>query len=442
MELAAVIRRSRSRAGVNQARSEDVRRNALGGAALALVLACAGAAQAQTDLTPFDRDIASDVLSRPHPDYDPLGIRYDGFLFMPTLELNLTGDDNIYGLPRKTGDVYGAIKPQLTASSQWGRNALSFNLGAEFDEFVDHTQESTDQFNASALGRIDVDHNSAINLMASDALITEPRTAPDSLGASDQPVQYTEGQLSATGYRTFDRFRLTATVNFADFQYQNVRLADGQVYNESIRNEDTISETIRADYAVGPKIAVFASISPNQAIFESTKPVDYNSDGLSVLGGVNFQVTHLIEGEIGIGYYSQRYESALFGNVSGFDYNSTIKYFPTQLLTLTLKLQHAVAPSGIPQSPSTLTSEATLTADYELLRNCVISAHGDFNEYNYPGLSRRDDRYGAGLRVRYLVNRGVTLTLAVNHLNQTSVGLGRGYDFDDNQVTLGVSLKR
>ena len=432
------------RSGSAMRRAVVVAPSALCGAALAASLAMGTAAQAQS-LTPFDRDVSSDVLTRPHPEYDPLGIHVSNFLVYPSLYLGGTYDDNIYGLPNGTSDVVGVIKPEVSAVSQWSRHQLTADLTAEFDEYADHSAESADQFNATLRGRIDVDRNTQITILGSEALITEPRTSPDSLAAFQEPVQYTEGQIDVGAYHTFDRIRLSGSVNFANYQYQNVKLANGETYDERSRDESSIYEVLRADYAIGPKITAFVSVSPNQSFFDEQPPqvqLNYNSEGVSLLGGVDFQVTHLITGEIGMGYYTQHYDDAHFGEASGFDYNAQMKYFPTQLTTVTLKVQHSIAPSGIPQSPSTFENVGSLGVDYELLRNCVISAHGEYDQYTYPGLSRRDDRYGAGAQVRYLLNRAITLTLSFNHLTQTSDGLGRGYDFDDNQVSVGVTLHR
>jgi hypothetical protein len=412
-------------------------------AALALVGAiCPSPAGAQAL---FDRDLSADVLTRPHPEYDPLGIRIDSFIVYPKLDLGLTLDDNIFGLPDKTSDLVGVIKPSLSVVSDWGRNQLQASFSSEFDEYADHGNESSEQYVGTVSGRIDVNHASQITFLGSGALLTEPRTAPDSVAALNQPVQYTEGKLFASDYIAFNKLKIEGNLSFTSFDYDNVTLSNGQIYDEQSRNENSFSETIRADYAISPSLAAFVSATPNQNVFEQkstpTQP-GFDSSGVSVLAGMNFQITHLMTGEIGFGGYNQDYDDKRFSSVSGFDYNGLVKYYPTDLLTITVKAKHTVAPSGIPESPSTYVNEATIGADYELLRNLILSATGDFSSYQYPGLSRTDDRYSAGLQARYYLNRGASVNLHYNYLDQESTGSGRGFNFTDNQIGFSLTLQR
>jgi hypothetical protein len=413
-------------------------------AGLSALLGVGYAAEAAAQ-TMFDRDGSADVLARAHPEYDALGIAVQSFTIYPTLELGATYDDNIYGLPTKTGDVVGVVKPTIRIASDWGRNALGLTLNSEFDPYLDHSSEDAAQYSAEANGRIDVDHASTISIQAGDALITEPRTAPDSVAALRKPVQYTDGNASVSGYREFDRLRISASVHYTTLNYQNVPLDNGVQYDEKSRDETILSESVRADYAVSPNLALFVSATPNQAMFVQqppTVPLDYNSTGYELLTGVNFQITHLITGEIGVGYYNQRYADKAFSTVGGADYNASIKYYVTQLMTLTFRAQHQVAGSGIPQSPSTNINGGSATIDYELLRNVVLSGTGGVSIYDYPGLSRTDKIYNAGLRATYRLNRIVSIAARYNYLNQNSVGSGRGFNFDDNQIGLSLLLQR
>jgi len=393
----------------------------------------------------FDRDITSDVLSRSHPEYAPLGVPLDSFTLYPTLGIGATYDDNIYGLPNKTDAVVGDVKPAVRLASNWDRNEVDLTLNSEYDFYSKYTNENALQYGAALNGRYDIDHASAITLTASDALLTEPRTSPDSIAAFLHPVQYTDAQVGLTGYREFDRIRITASFHYSNFEYDNVDLPNGNVFDEKSRDETALSEVFRADYAISPNFAIFASASPNQNMFDEQPPkvpLDYNSNGVGLLTGVNFQITHLMTGEVGIGYYKQDYVDKAFGTVSGLDYNAILKYYPTQLLTLTLTAQHSIAASGIPDSPSTNVDNGNVNADYELMRNVIVSVGGGLSVYNYPGLERTDYIYNGNARVTYHMNRIVSLALRYGYINQNSTGSGHGYNFDDNQIGLSITLQR
>ena len=80
--------------------------------------------------------------------------------------------------------------------------------------------------------------------------------------------------------------------------------------DEHFRNVQDTGETARADYALSPDTAIFLSGNLNQHAYSVQPPAvatDFNSTGFTVLGGVNFQVTSLLTGEIGAGYLTQDY---------------------------------------------------------------------------------------------------------------------------------------
>ena len=81
-------------------------------------------------------------------------------------------------------------------------------------------------------------------------------------------------------------------------------------------------------------------------------------------------------------------------------------------------------------------------ADYELRRFLIISPDANYARYRYPGTDRTDNRYGAGVSATYLVNRTIGLTAAYAFLRQDSSGGFGGISFDDNRLSLTVTLQR
>ncbi len=87
-------------------------------------------------------------------------------------------------------------------------------------------------------------------------------------------------------------------------------------------------------------------------------------------------------------------------------------------------------------------NDVSLTADYELLRNLIVTGTLGYTRYDYPGLDRLDNRYAAGLGATYLFSRSVGLTLGYSYLRQDSSGIAHGFNFDDNRLALTLTLQR
>jgi hypothetical protein len=83
-----------------------------------------------------------------------------------------------------------------------------------------------------------------------------------------------------------------------------------------------------------------------------------------------------------------------------------------------------------------------IKADYELLRNLIISGQIHGADQDYRGIDRQDRRYGANLSANYLVNRTLGVSLRYNYETLSSSGANRGRDFDDNSISLALVLRR
>ena len=393
----------------------------------------------------YDRSENVAVTSRPHPEYDALGEHVGSFTMYPRVSLSGTYDDNIFALPNKTSGFIATVAPSVEFASNWTRNALDFRLRYERDEYVNRSSESSNEYSLSSTGRLDIDQASAISFRFDVARLTEPRTAPDSFFALQRPVRYDLVTAGANGYREFGRFRAELEVTNSFYSFFDSPLVSGGFYPESSRDETSTTERFRLSYAIGPNLAVFGQMTPNQSRFLHAPFngfASFDSTGYSWLGGVNAQLTHLITVDAGVGLLSQSYDDPRISDVTGTAYNVDLKYFPTQILTVYLHANHSIQASGLPGTPASNVDSASVNADYEFRRNIIISPNASYARYRYPGTDRVDDRYGAGVNATYLINRTLGVTASYGFIKQSSNGGFGGADFDDNRLSLTLTLQR
>jgi len=417
----------------------------------------AGTAQAQSY---YDRSSVTDVASRAHPEYDAVGEHVGAFTVYPRASLTDIYDDNVYALPQKTGGDIVALAPSVDISSNWSRNSLAVHMQYERDQYVDQPGESSNEYAISANAGIDVDRRSKLSFNLGAAQLTEPRSDPDSIEGIEQPVRYDLINGGASAYREFGRLRLDLSASASYYSFYNVQLAPGtydisgnevfvvgkdQYYNEASRDEVSTAETVRLSWAIDPNLAIFTQFQPNQSNFIH-EPLaalgSYDSTGYEVLAGVNGQLTHLIRYDVGIGYLDQHYTSAQISDVTGVAFNVDATYNITQLITLKLSGNHSIQAAGIPGSAAADVDSASVRADYELLRNFIISPYAAYYHYIYPGTTRIDSRYSGGLNATYLINNMLGLTASYSYIEQLSNGTYGGYNFNDNRVSLALTVQR
>lgn len=413
----------------------------------AAVTASPLAAQSAQPPNPTSRTLAdvaaSDaVMSRSRPDYDAAGIDAGGFRLFPTLQLNAVYDDNIYNIDSdRVGDGSGQIMPRIVAQSQWSRHSLVFTGGGDFERFFDRTTENSDQYNVAADGRLDVTRDIAISAGGGYAREVEPRGTLGDIFSVGERNRYDLGTAHLSATAGFARLLITVGGNFSAFNYLPVRV-DGVEQSQDYRDREESMGTLRADYVLTPGLRTFVSGSYSNVSYDHP-PAGFNQDshGYTILGGIAFGVNELISGQIGIGYLKQFYDQADLTNIGGFSYNASVIWNPTTLLTVTGTAARSIQQSPYIGQTGILQDSVGLTADYELLRNVILTANGQFVSDSYRGLDRTDRLWVIEGRVRYLMNRWMETGLVLNHRFQnTSSILGREYA--GSSATLSVTFKR
>jgi len=389
------------------------------------------AALARTGL--FTRDRSVTVRDRPRPEYTAVPIPVGGFFLTPTIGASVEYNDNIYAAATgAASDEIFRVQPAVTLTSNWERNLLSIFARMSANEYVDHSTESTTTWATGANGRIDIQHDWGVALGASYEEDTEPRTSSGSPTDSKTPVQYYLGDINAETTKEFDRLRLTARADLQSYTYNNVYTDQNALIYELDRNELIETGAIKAEYAVQPGLSVFTTASYNARGFDnrlSTEPTR-NSQGYEADVGASFDLTHLLRGEIYIGYLDQNYTSPAYKNVGGLSLRGNLYYFPTQLTTVTLSGSRTVVDSDVIGEGGYLSSNYVLQVDHELFRNIILTASASIGNDDYQGVDRVDNRLIGSFGATYLITRTWAFNLNYSHYNQVSAGVARGASFN------------
>jgi hypothetical protein len=394
----------------------------------------------------FERDKNVGVTDRARPDYDAAGIPVSSFILLPKLDVTAQYDDNIYATETNAVDDFIVqMQPSVAIKSQWSRHELDALVHSSINRYISHDTEDTADYGGALNGRLDILAGTYLNAKASYDLLTEPRESDSFSRNTISPIQYTLWDVGATAVNQFNRLQVSLSADLNRYHYYNGVDASNAPVLENDRNVENVSQTLRADYAINPDTAVFVSASHNQQDYTAQPPVvisDRNGIGYELLGGVNFQVTNLIQGEFSAGYLTEQYNHVIGQNYSNVAFHSLFHWYPTELTTVTVKADRVANNSQDQFSAGYITTGGSLAVDHELRWNVILNLLASYNEDNYRGIDRVDDRWSASVGGTYLLNRNLGLALRFSHDDVNSLGLDRYISFQDNKAMLSLILQQ
>jgi hypothetical protein len=357
-----------------------------------------------------DPDAALPVRERDRPGYDPAGIRLGSFLFYQSLTAAPFYDSNVFAAPRnEVGDSGILLAPHVWATSQFSRHAVEIDLGAELRR---HRRErSEDRIDAFARvnGRLDIQQDLVALLILKAEAGHEDRGSVDSPARAAEPVPVRNLAASGTLNKTFNRFGLSLGAGAQWTDYEDVRRIGGGIVDQDFRDHLVYSIGGRATYAWLTGNRLFVDIRGNWRDYAGSGPVAFGSHGVNAVAGLEFALTTLLHGELGLGYLHQSYDSPLLPDVQGPSYLASLVWNATPLLTVTATGERQVRDSFVAGAAARIESTFQLVLDYELLRNLIISPQLRLTHEDYPAIARTDSVVEPGLKIDYLVNRYLAL---------------------------------
>lgn len=430
----------------------------MAGAAIIAVSGVGSAAMAQTaakgfmatstgsTASNFERDRNVAVLSRPHEGYDAKGLPLGGFRLFPKVAVTAEHNDNIYALPtNEVSDTVWRVQPELNLVSNWSRHSLNLFARGTLSRYSDFGTEDSDDYSFGGSGKLDITRKSNITASADYNRLTEPRTSPSAPANAAEPTRYDLTNATIAGEQEFNRLKLSGSYGHQKYDYEDVpRIGLATTIDQDYRDKTVQTLMGRADYAVSPDTALFLEVTGNRRNFRQEAPtvaLDRDSDGVQALVGANFELGSVTRGEIGVGYISQKYDSAAVSDISGVGARAQVEWFPTQITTVTVTGSRSVGDSVAAGSAGYMTTAVGATIDHELMRNVIISANATYGKDDYENIDRKDKRVNAGVSATYLLNHNVGVTVAYSYADTSSSGAQIGAEFTVNKVGATLTLQ-
>lgn len=428
----------------------------IGAAAAAIaVLAYASAASAQTPSVGQGPAAAAGsqggaperigVFDEARPDYDALGVRLGSFVAFPSINLSETYDSNVFATPSNTkSDFYTTLSPALAIQSDWGVHALSFTTSGQIKRYASEVSENVSNFATDLGGRLDITDSDHLFGDIGYQLQHEDRSSPDAVNGK-RPVEYhvTGGNLAYVHDVT--RIGLRVDSSITSYDYNNATSSTGATIIENDRDRIEYVIAPRVSYEIIPGYQAFARALGNERQYASQRDAsgfERSSHGYEIDAGTALQLTHIINGEVYVGYLDQEYEDARFKPTSGLSFGGNLLWNVTPLTSVRASLSRSVVETSNTLDPASgsLESAATLRLEHELLRNVLVAVGADYVHDDYQGITRTDDTYGANATVRYLMRRGWSSGLDLSYKKRSSNAVGGDFDRLIGMVDLKVGF--
>jgi hypothetical protein len=381
------------------------------------------------------------VMGRKRPDYEPKGLPLGAFRLFPTLDLGVSNTDNVYYTPSPTrSDTYFTVAPRLDLQSQWSQNALELYAGLQEKKFASLSSEDQTDWNAGGAGRLDILRG--VDLYVKNAYESqhEPRYSPDTPGGAKAPTPFQTENLNVRGdYQQAELgFQIGAT--YQNYHFDPTELVGAPDLDNRDRDRNLYTVFGKANYQFSPGYSFYVQSSYENRAYEL--PVDRfgfnrSSTGYTVSAGSKFNLSHLIDADLFVGYEQELYKG-LLDNVGGLDFGGDIHWYATELITVNLNAAHTITDTTLVGKSASNNQTVTLDVDYELLRNLILQAAFTYDNSRYIGgnpfsLDSNSVDFGAS----YLVNHYLSADVHYTFYDRSAAVPSSTYS--DNVISIGLT---
>ncbi len=371
---------------------------------------------------------------------DGSGIRLGTFTLRPTINQSINSETTKSG-GIKTTRSYLATTANGTLTSDWGRHQLTVSGEGTYERNVSGRGSTDPEGRLDADLRLDLSGNTTGHITGGYAFEREDTGDPNAVsGATTQAGvnRYTGG---ASLERDFGVLRGTATLAATRTTYGTARFADGSSLSLSDRDRTAVEGRVRLGYELSPALIPFIEASLGRAVYDARRDASgYERSSISYggRGGLQFDLSEKLRGELGIGYATVDYEDSRLAALNALTLDGTIFWSPHRGTDVDLGLRTTLQDAATAGASGW--SEYLLTAglSHQILNNLTGRLTASATRRDFPSATDETD-WQAGAGLIWSVNRYFDATANVGYEHTANAG---GADSNLWRVGLGLSLKR
>ena len=384
------------------------------------------------------------------PALAPVGARIGVFRAFVGGDLSATYDDNVYAQDLgKVDDTYFKISPKVRLTSETSR--YTFNLGAGLDryEYSDLDGENRTDWNVQSDVVAELLRDTSVTLNVGYRHATEERGAPDSLVAARSPVRYDSFTAGGGLSREVGRLQLRTIVDYEKLNYDDGRLGNGRAVNNDDRDRQYVSAGGEVSYEFSPGYRAFTRLLFDRTAYQDPRGDDgFNRDGKGYrfTGGLKFEVTNVIDGNIFAGYMRRNYKDPRFANYGGAAFGASLRWQPSRLTSIFIDANRGIQETTQVGYRGYISTSFGARIEHNFTRSIQVKGGLRFDKSKYLviagirplPIARDDDLFIANLGVNYMFSRQISVGAAWDYSKRSSNSPGA--DYTRNKASVSVKL--
>lgn len=382
------------------------------------------------------------VMDRARPAYDAKGVPLGAFRLFPTLVTAVSYDDNVLRTDAPQSDWAFLVAPSARLKSEWGRHFLEVYGGLNHYEYSELTGENLTDWRIGTDGRLDIIRAANVTTNVYYGEEHELWSAPNNIvGYQASPNRYFQLHADTVGSYQPSSLGIAVGGAFDNYNWTATPQIGGGYLNNDDRDENEFQSYVRAFYDFQPGYRAYIQASYDERDFDQyldRSGLHRSSHGFRFDTGLDIMITHMVRGEIFVGYLQQNFASPSLKGVTGLDYGVQLDWFADEALTVHFNVKHSLDDSVLSGVSMADNSSVSLGADYEFRPNIIVQVNGGYTRTKFVGTSRTDDYPSAGVGVIYLVNRYASINLNYKYSERSTNTAGLNYE--DNLLSLGLTL--
>jgi hypothetical protein len=400
-------------------------------------------------------------------DDDPfgqVGNYVGGFLVKEAVEASGGYDSNPGRFQKPRGSSVYVIAPELQATSDWTRHAVSVDLRGTYTGYGNKFPANADDCSSSGCtgplvspapvnldrpdftgkidGRLDVARDTRITSELRLRLSTDNPGSPNiAAGLEKYPIYATFGGTVGVE-QDFNRLQLQANGNIDRTSYQFSQLTDGTSASNDDRNFNQYGGQARLSYDWKPGLKPFVEVEGDQRVHDLNadfQGFQRDSVGGYVKAGSTFEFSQLLTGELSAGWALRNYQDPRLSQLSGLLTSASLVWTASGLTTVRLTATSSIDETTLANVSGSLSRDYSVQVDHAFRRWLLGTAKFGYGTTDYQG-TRFDNRYYVEGDLIYKLTRTLAIKGSVRH--DWLVSSAVGANSDETIVLLGVRVQR
>lgn len=371
--------------------------------------------------------------------FTPDGIDLGNYLLYLTVGAGTTYDDNIYLTAQDTVDDF---RTEGTASvalmSRLPRHLFDVYLDGRYVSFAENEENNYLDGSARAEWRLDIDHGHALGGQLGSTYQHEDRLVPEAPLAAREAVPFLTNEAEIVLTRDQGRLGATLGLDAAEHDYSDVEAFDGSTIDQDFRDMTSYGAYLGLNYRFSPGYKLLTHVRAGREIYDDDGSRLRDATLYDLKAGLAFELSPLWRAYVTAGYGIVDYDEKGREGAGAFVYDGQLQWLATPLLTVTATAGQSIETASFTSSGALIETRAGLEAEYEAMRNLMLSAAVHY-EHDEIGDSRVDDTYIARLGGEYTINKNLLFTMGYEHRERFSSD--PDFDLEDNRYTAGLKIR-